>query len=319
MSVTQSNFEFEHSDCPICGPAPSKPVLVGTDFISNRPGQFPVVECANCHLLRTEPRPTQDTIGEFYPDDYGPYLSTTVGGPEAKHDMKSRLVQFAKRIMDSKAHAIPDSKPGRMIEIGCASGSYLQTMANAGWEVEGIEFSPTAAATARALGYDVVNGAIENVDKPAAHYDLIVGWMVLEHFHQPDFALEKLRTWAKPNGMLVMSVPNAGSLEMPLFKHNWYALHVPNHLYHFDPATIDALMRKAGWRVKKIHHHRTLINLVGSAGLWLRERGYTGLGNKLIAFPETGGRLGAALLFPLAWVAAQFGQTGRMTIWAEPA
>lgn len=319
MTGVPDSVQLETASCPICGNAQARPVVSGRDLLHDLPGTFTVVECVQCRLLRTNPRPTPASIGAYYPDDYGPYLGTVVGAGQQGASLKARVIALGKRLFDTKAHAIPASNPGKMLEIGCASGSYLHAMAAQGWQVEGIEFSPDAAASARALGYQVAAGAVETIDKPAAQFDLIAGWMVLEHLHQPHAVLSKLRQWINPAGKLAVSVPNAGSLERKLFGPNWYALQLPTHLYHYDPETIRQLMVSAGWKVTRIQHHRTLANAIASTGYWLRGRGMGVLGQILIDFPEKGGRLGALMLFPFAWLAAMLGQTGRMTVWAEPA
>ncbi len=288
-------------------------------MLHDLPGEFTVMECRKCRLPRTSPRPTPDTIGFYYPSDYGPYLGTVIAGDVLGESRKNLIISLGKRLFDTKAHAIPRLAPGRLLEIGCASGSYLHYMARRGWEVEGIEFSPEAAASARKRGYRVDTGAVETIDKDQAQFDLIVGWMVLEHLHQPLSVLKKLRLWVKPDGKLAFSVPNAGGWQRRLFSSRWYDLHLPNHLFHYDPASIRNLMAAAGWRVTAIHHQRTLGNAVASTGYWLRDKGFKHLGLKLIEFPETGGRIGALALFPFAWIAALIGQTGRMTIWAVPA
>lgn len=320
MSTVPDQVRLEAADCPLCAPSPTTPVLTGRDLLHDLPGDFTIVACKTCGLMRTDPRPTPETIGFYYPADYGPYLGTIVSGSAAAPSgLKAAMVSMGKRLFNSRAAEIPVSSPGRLLEFGCASGSYLHAMAGQGWQVEGIEFSPEAAETARTLGYPVETGAVETIDKAPGQYDLIVGWMVLEHLHEPLAVLRKLRLWVKPDGKLAVSVPNAGSAQLRLFGKHWHDLHLPNHLYHYDPASIRKLMAAAGWRVTAIHHHRTLANLVASAGYRLRDKGHQGLGQTLIDFPEKGGRLGALALFPFAWVAALFGQTGRMTVWAEPA
>jgi 2-polyprenyl-3-methyl-5-hydroxy-6-metoxy-1,4-benzoquinol methylase len=318
MTAVPDAVELEAADCPLCGSVPAARVLSGRDLLHDLPGEYTVVECSGCGLLRTNPRPTPETIGYYYPLDYGPYLGTVVGS-QAESGLVAKLVTLGKQIMQTKVVAIPVMAPGRLLEIGCASGSYLHAMAAQGWQVEGIEFSPEAAASARKLGYRVDAGAVETIEREDAEFDLIAGWMVLEHLHQPLTVLRKLRQWVKPQGKLAISVPNAGSIERRLFGASWYALQLPNHLYHYDPASIRKLMAAAGWRVTKIHHHRTLANLVASVGYCMRDKGQKRLGETLIDFPEKGGRLGALSLFPFAWIAALFGQTGRMTVWAEPA
>jgi 2-polyprenyl-3-methyl-5-hydroxy-6-metoxy-1,4-benzoquinol methylase len=317
LTAVPEAVKLEVTDCPLCGPAPTVRVVSGFDRLHDLPGEFTVVECSRCGLLRTNPRPTPETIGFYYPPNYGPYLGTVVAS-QAEGGLKAKLVNLGKQLLQTKSTVIPAMAPGRLLEIGCASGSYLHAMAARGWQVEGIEFSPEAAASARKLGYRVDAGAVETIERDDAEFDLITGWMVVEHLHQPLAVLRKLRRWVKPQGKLAISVPNAGSLERRVFGTRWYALHLPAHLYHYDPASIRKLMAAAGWRVTKIHHHRSLANLVASAGYLLRDKGHKRLGQTLIDFPEKSGRLGALLLFPFAWIAALFGQTGRMTVWAEP-
>jgi 2-polyprenyl-3-methyl-5-hydroxy-6-metoxy-1,4-benzoquinol methylase len=310
--------QLETVVCPLGCPSHDETVIAGHDLLHGLPGKFTVVRCSACGLQRTSPRPTPETIGLYYPDDYGPYKGTRVvdGGGNVR-GLKARLLELAKRIFDTKASAIPQLPLGRMLEIGCASGSYLHHMAQRGWEVEGIEYSPTAAQSARALGYVVDIGALETITKPAERYDLIVGWMVLEHLHQPVESLRKLAGWARKDAMLVVSVPNVGSAESRIFGSNWYALQLPTHLFHYDTSSIAKVMQAGGWQVTRIHHHRTAANLIASMGYWLRDHGFTRIAQQFISFPERGGRLGALLMFPLALPLACFGQTGRMTVWAK--
>lgn len=310
--------QLEAVGCPLGCTPHDEAVVSGHDLLHGVPGEFTVVRCLGCGLQRTSPRPTPETICLYYPDDYGPYLGTRVmGGAGAGRGLKGWLLRIGRRIFDTKAQALPDMKPGRLLEIGCASGSYLHHMAQRGWEVAGIEFSPTAAASARALGYSVETGALETIEKRADSYDLIVGWMVLEHLHQPVQSLRKLAGWARPGAMLVVSTPNVGSMEARVFGPRWYALQLPTHLFHYDEESISHVMRASGWQVMRIYHHRTVANLLASAGYWLQDHGLAGLGQRLIQFPERGGRLGALLAFPFALPLAWVGQTGRMTIWAK--
>jgi 2-polyprenyl-3-methyl-5-hydroxy-6-metoxy-1,4-benzoquinol methylase len=203
-----------------------------------------------------------------------------------------------------------------MLELGCASGSYLHKMAGKGWQVQGIEFSEKAAQNAINLGYNVHAGPLETAPRPDEPFDLIVGWMVLEHLHDPIGCLKKLREWAKPGAWLVLSVPNAGSLEFSIFKEKWYALQLPTHLHHFTPQTLKLALLAGGWTLEKVHHQRVLSNLIASTGYALRGRGYLNIGRKFIDFPEQAGRWNY-LLYPIAWLFGLFGQTGRMTVWAK--
>ena len=205
-----------------------------------------------------------------------------------------------------------------MLEIGCASGAFLRRMALEGWEVEGIEFSQKAAEDARQLGYPIHTGALETAPPPRAPYDLVVGWMVLEHLHDPVGALAKLRRWTRPGAWLAVSVPNAASFEFAVFRDAWYALQLPTHLWLPTPESLCKVLARGGWRVERILYQRDLRNLVASLGYRLEERGFwPRLAQAMKRFPDAGGRL-PLLLHPLAAVLALLRQTGRMTAWARP-
>jgi len=157
---------------------------------------------------------------------------------------------------------------------------------------------------------------LETAPTPKESFDLIVGWMVLEHLHDPIGGLIKLSEWAKPGAWLVLSVPNVESLEFRLFKQRWYPLHLPNHLYHFTPETLEQVLNAGGWSLDAVHHQRVLSNLIASTGYVLRDKGYLRLGRKLINFPSIAGKWNY-VIYPLSWLLSIFGQTGRMTVWAR--
>ena len=310
---------LEKADCPLGCSIDDKLVLTGRDMLHNLPGKFTVVKCQSCGLMRTNPRLTPDSIGKYYPDDYGPFVGTRVRNTRQKSisNFKKKVKLIFARICNLNATKLPTMAPGRLLEIGCASGSFLHHMAGQGWQVQGIEFSEKAAKEASQLGYIVHAGPLETAPKPDEAFDLIVGWMVLEHLYDPVSSLKKLREWSKPTSWLVLSVPNAGSLEFHIFKDKWYALQLPTHFYHFTPVTIEKMLSAGGWKLEKVHHQRVLNNLIVSTGYVLRDKGYDGLGQKVINFTAHAGRL-IYFIYPLAWLLSMFGQTGRMTIWASP-
>lgn len=309
-------IELEEAACPLGCLSGDEVVLVGRDRIHGLPGEFPVVRCRSCGLMRTNPRPSPDSMSFYYPDDYGPYVGTkveegarTAGSPWWKRAVK-RIIQF-------NTNRIPAIEPGRLLEIGCASGGFMDRMVTEGWEADGIEFSESASAAARQLGYAVHAGALESAPEKDAVYDMVVGWMVMEHLHEPLAALKKLHRWTKPGGWLVVSIPNAAALEFRIFKEAWYALHLPNHLFHYTPESFGKLLHEGGWRIEKVFHQRVLTNLVAGIGYRIQDRWpKSRLGEQLARFPERGVTANI-MLYPLAVLMAAIGQTGRMTIWAR--
>lgn len=318
MTKTE-NYTLEDINCPLGCQRDDDYLFSGGDRLHGHPGTFNVVECRHCGLIRTNPRPTADTIGTFYPHDYAPYLGTYVSstGSHNSSALKKILKQFSSRIFQFNTSRLPRLVPGRMLEIGCASGSFMHHMAEKGWQVEGIEFSPEAAGNVSRLGYKVHAGALETAPPPEKPYDLIVGWMVLEHLHDPVNCLKRLRQWSTDGAWMVLSVPNAGAIEFNLFKDAWYALQLPTHLHHFSPESLEKVLHKAGWNLVKVFHQRVISNLIASTGYVLRDKGFHRIGTKLINFPNSSGYWNY-VLYPLSLILSLLGHTGRITIWAKP-
>ncbi|MEE4607805.1 MAG: class I SAM-dependent methyltransferase [Desulfobacteraceae bacterium] len=309
---------LEDVACPLGCPRADDAILAVGDRLHGLPGRFQVVRCRTCGLMRTNPRPTPETIGFYYPEDYHPYCNTRVAGHSGRFEaLKARIKPLARRLFEFNGTRLPPLAPGRMLEVGCASGVFMHQMARQGWDVSGIEFSAEAAGHARALGYPVHAGPLETAPDPAAPVDLVVGWMVLEHLHRPIDALRRLHRWTRPGGWLAISVPNAASREFWLFKQRWYALMLPTHLYHFTPVTLMRVLHVGGWRIQRIFHQRYMGNAVGSLGYLLQDRRMLpALARWLRKFPEKSG-LHQYAAFPLAYLASLAGQTGRMTVWAR--
>lgn len=309
--------ELEEAPCPLGCEDEAEFLFTAHDLLHDLSGDYVVVRCNHCGLMRTNPRPTAATMGHYYPDDYGPYIGTAVQNTLPVRHRLPLLRSLARKTLELNIQRLPDMKPGRMLEIGCASGAFLQQMNSRGWEVAGIEFSGIAADSTRAAGFKVHAGALEDAPEPEDLYDLVVGWMVLEHLHKPVYALQKLKNWTRPGARLVLSVPNAGSADFSLFRQYGYALHLPNHLYHYAPHTLEKVLRAGGWELEKIHHQRLMSNWFGGLGQMLYHKEYdNGLVAWLRSYPRKAGKL-HYLFFPLAALLAAFGQTGRMTVWAR--
>jgi len=310
-----SDVVLEDVACPNGCSKHDEQLFTAHDRLHNLPGEYCVVRCRVCGLIRTNPRPAPESIGFYYPDDYGPYLGSQI--TMENEGFKRVLRNVYRAIFPNNSQVLPPLPPGRLLEVGCASGAFMGEMAANGWVVEGIEFSDSAAASARANGLSVHTGSVESAPDYRGPFDLVIGWMVMEHLHDPVGALSKLARWTKPGGWLAIAVPNAGSTEFLLFKGAGYALHIPNHLYHFTPETLAMLLEKSGWKVERVFHQRTLANWMGGLGYKLDDWSAPGwLSRPFKNYPGAPGLL-TLLLFPLAWLFSLFGQTGRMTVWAQ--
>lgn len=312
MQGYPEGVELEAAECPNGCMAGDVPVLAGRDRLHGIPGEFSIVQCQQCGLQRVSPRPTPATIGAYYPEDYGPYHADLVAVR-----LPRGFAAWLHKHLRLQTRVLPPLQPGRMLEIGCASGSYMEHARSLGWRVDGIEFSESAATVARRKGFSVQSGSLEQARPPEQAYDLVVAWMVLEHLHQPVEALRRVREWMQPGGYLVALVPDAGSLARTLFKNRCYDLHLPAHLFHYTPRTLTMVLENAGWEVTRVFWQRNCNTLLWSLQYWAEE-------NELkttLRFAKWLRTAHAArrLRLLLGVMLGALRQSGRIEVWARPA
>jgi len=274
-------------DCPACNSKQTTKVFTSVDRLFYTPGFWNVVRCDHCGLAFTNPRPSAATLGNYYPDDYGPYHGAPPP-PIAQQGARAHLRQQTQRqhfgyfadkypasffwkvltwplVRIFKSNLLPSLPPAhagrRLLEIGCAHGERLRYLRTLGWDVQGVEFSDLAASRAREKGLPCITSSIEDCSLPAESFDVIIMSMVLEHLSDPLPALQKVNRWLKPGGRLLLSVPNDAGLEARLFKEYGYSLDVPRHLTHFTPDTLKRMLAAAGFDISGITYqgfHRDL-------------------------------------------------------------
>src|SRR4051812_49366933 len=111
------SLSLEVVSCPLGCPPDDEFVLTGRDRLHDGPGEFPVLRCRRCGLLRTSPRPTQTEISRYYPAAYGPYASTLVAGRPNGATPRRRWQRLLARLLEPTTNVLPPLPSGRMLEI----------------------------------------------------------------------------------------------------------------------------------------------------------------------------------------------------------
>jgi SAM-dependent methyltransferase len=139
-----------------------------------------------------------------------------------------------------------------LLDIGCGSGLFLHLARKRGFVPHGMDVSVAAAQLAQSLyGIQVRQGAIGDRIWSDGYFDFVTLFHVLEHLPEPRAALQYVRKLLKPDGNLILQVPNVESLQARLFGSRWYGLDVPRHLINFTPRSLDLLLREAGFEVRR--------------------------------------------------------------------
>lgn len=242
-------MEFKDVTCVLCQNKQFIPLYEGQDRLQLVPGSFQIVKCADCGLITILPRLSAEEISAYYPDDYVCYY-------DAIEDEKNWLRRMDRqRGRDRRCKVIVDvaRQPGRILDVGCATGIFLSGMQKYGWECYGVEPSEYAASYARKkFGLNIFRGFLEESGWPDNYFDVVTLWDVLEHISDPANALDEINRILKPGGLLVTTMPNADSWERHWFGKYWSGWEVPRHYQAFTPETASRLFSLHHFEVEKI-------------------------------------------------------------------
>lgn len=312
--------------CALCGGSKQRPVVAARDWLTRAPGEFHVVRCVTCGHLYESPRPLPAELDRLYPADYSPHQvrATALDASPGRGFRFLRAIPglrpFVRWLLDYRSTWIPPLEPGKnhILELGCATGWFLEELRARGWNAEGVEPVAAPAEEARRRGFRVHVGALELADFSAESFDAACAWMVVEHLPDPVATLRTLHRLLKPGGWLAISVPNAGCWEPRVFGGYWYAWTLPVHFQHFTAGSVQRLLSDGGFEPVRVISQASLLNVVGSLGIaLLARRPDSQWGPRLIRLTENPPTWMNLLLAPAAHALALVGQAGRLTIVAR--
>ena len=241
----------ESSDrCNLCGSD-------GTRFIKESDDKYfhrRIVECTGCGLAYVSPQPTPEQLEELYARMYHADRKSLDDGTVTRFSDAERLgYRISRRLPRLGAY----KSGGKLLDIGTNDGLFLINAKNAGYEVYGVEISPSAAElAARKSGAPVVSGALSDfiARYPDLRLDVVTLWDVIEHFTDPMAELKKIFGLLNPGGILALSTVNRGSLRGSVYKDRWLGFtESPEHIFFFTPTVMRRLIKKAGFTPLKVY------------------------------------------------------------------
>lgn len=236
--------------CKCCHSTTFKYLFPGKDRLHGIPGEFSIEECMNCGVIAVHPCLTLNEVEQYYPPDYISY-------PIAVEDERSWFRRFDRKFgVKKRCDAIvkrAEKKTGRILDLGCATGTFLNGMKQRGWECYGIEPSDFAAHYAQdRFSLNIYHGYLEEGLFPDDYFDIITLWDVMEHLPEPLETLQIISHILKPDGLLVITTPNANAWERNSFGPYWAGWDVPRHYNIFSDETITTLLEKSSFTVNNI-------------------------------------------------------------------
>jgi 2-polyprenyl-3-methyl-5-hydroxy-6-metoxy-1,4-benzoquinol methylase len=235
-----------YNNCPVCGIADISTVLSVKDYtVSNE--VFSIVECSGCTFRFTQDVPDEAGIAQYYKSEN--YISHTNTSKGLVNNLYQRV---RKKTLKQKRKLIEDIvgiSKGNLLDVGAGTGAFANEMQQAGWQVTGLEPDADARTVAK-KDFGVELSPINIFyNLPDSSFDAITMWHVLEHVHDLNGYVAKLKLLLKKDGYLFIAVPNYTSKDAAMYKEYWAAYDVPRHLYHFSPRAMQLLMEKHGLKI----------------------------------------------------------------------
>jgi 2-polyprenyl-3-methyl-5-hydroxy-6-metoxy-1,4-benzoquinol methylase len=239
---------LQHVRCNLCGADDS--YRLQSERLEGA-GVLHLVRCRQCGLVYVTPRLTEEVIQELYERDY----FQTGNGARRGYcdyiaDQEYLMRTFHRRMRWIEQYT---GMPGRLLDVGCAAGFFLQVSYEHGWKVFGVEPAACMANYARShLDMDVFGGTLRDVGFPSRFFDVVTMWDVLEHMIDPHAELLEVQRVLRRDGVLVLETQNIASWAPRLLGKHW--IHYGNdlHLFHFSPATITRILADTGFNLIKI-------------------------------------------------------------------
>lgn len=210
-----------------------------SDHIESLSARYPqdLVRCADCGLHYFESIPSDVELTAHY--SHYPVI----------HQVPEITITRYQQIL-SKLE--PFKKTGKILDIGCGEGFFLQEALCNGWEAHGTEFADMYIPLCESKGIRMQQGQLDVRKYPEGSFDVITWFEVIEHINYPMVELANIHKLLRPGGMVYVTTPNFNSLSRYLLKGNWSMIEYPGHLAYYSPKSLTKLFNDNGFTLEAL-------------------------------------------------------------------
>ena len=245
------------STCALC----SAPVDPGTALAWRKDG-YDIVRCPSCGLVFRAELPDEQALSRIYDDGYfrdQPDRPDRHGYADYLRDAALHRANARRRL---RLLAAWTPHRGRLLDVGCAGGFFVDEARRAGWEASGVDVSAEMVDWARSqLGLPVTCASFTQAEIAPSPLDVITMWDYLEHTIDPRRDLDKAREHLRLGGLLALSTGDIGTLSARLAGRRWHLLTPEHHNFFFDARTLRRLLEDAGFDVLDARYRAGLYSI----------------------------------------------------------
>lgn len=224
---------------------------------------FLIVECRNCRLIRLSPQPAPMDLRHYYPSGYW-FVPETNTADNLEQAYRRFVLRDHLRFVERALREADED--GIVLDVGCGGGLFLEMlMERQKVRGVGLDFSLDAATVARRAGVPAVCATLSRAPIAPESCAAVTMFHVLEHLYDPATYLESARELLRPNGRLIVQVPNAACWQFLLFGERWNGIDVPRHLIDYRLSDLELLLDTCGFEVLRAKHFSLRDNPAGMA------------------------------------------------------
>lgn len=211
-----------------------------------------MVQCMNCTLVYINPRLTKKATEQLY--------NKNVISPLQYYQQtrKSDIITFKKRWKLIEKFV---QTKGKVLDVGCNIGTFLEVAKKAGWECYGLDINKSVAEECKKKGIYFSAGTLEKAPFKKNFFDVIILNDVLEHTTTPTKMIVAANALLKKDGLLFIVTPNIESMTFRCLKKHWHHLKPNEHLTYFSKRTMNHLLKEFAFQTlyqKNLGRHRSL-------------------------------------------------------------
>lgn len=234
-------------NCDICKGIETKPLFKRQNKENRDYFLGPIVVCQTCGLAYVNPR-SEDRL--------------ETGNNLKESNLKQQNSRISEQFLDEERWKKKDfadrltiikkyKSEGKLLDVGCGIGFFLQVAQESGFEAKGIDPSFLVSNFARQkLGLDVLTGTLMDMRYPEQSFDIITSFHVLEHVPSPSELLVEMKRILKDDGILAIEVPNINNLFTKLLGFRFKScFDCAQHYYYFTKRTVRHLLEKNGFEL----------------------------------------------------------------------
>lgn len=262
------NKRMKSQLCALCSKPLNTVLFSALDKFDNKTYKF--YQCINCTLVQIQPLPLKTNLKKTYS------YSNNISFAKSRNKQFNLLFKlplgrlYIQNISSSyfkdkfnkinKLHS-----HGKILDVGCGTGSFLTYFPTEVWNITGIEINHNLAKIAKSKleNAEICSSTVESTKLPPDSFNIITLWHVFEHLDNPKKILKSFRKIISSDGYLIMEMPNGNSFFRKIFKNNWQLLLLPQHLFFWTEKSLRTALNESRFEVYKIEYPLSPFNPTG--------------------------------------------------------